>query len=99
MSDEDVLRLYEKHWSQYKRMSTILNGSCNYVNRHWVQCGHNYGRTDVFEIDSVSYFECLLSLLHSHNFLAISTNMGKSFLQISNLTGNRWLLQHDQVST
>jgi cullin 1 len=56
MLDEDVLRLYEKNWSQYKSMCAQLNGSCSYVNRHWVRREFDSGRRDVCEIDPVRYF-------------------------------------------
>ncbi len=56
MFDEDVLRLYEKHWNQYKSMSAKLDSSCKYVNRHWVQRQSDSSRRDVCEIGPVRYF-------------------------------------------
>jgi hypothetical protein len=55
MAGEDVLRLYAKYWSQYKSMCKILNGGCNYVNRHWVKRQYDSGVTDFMEIDPVRY--------------------------------------------
>jgi len=56
MLDEDVLRLYEKHWSQYKSICAKLNSSGHSVNRHWVQREFDSGRRDVCEIAPVRYF-------------------------------------------
>ncbi len=55
MLNDDVLRLYEKHWNQYKSMCAQLNGSCAYLNRHWVQREYDSGRRDVYEIGLVRY--------------------------------------------
>jgi hypothetical protein len=63
MADEDVLRLYAKHWSQYKSMCAVLDGSCSYVNRHWVTHEYDSGRRNVMEIDPVCYLSILLSFL------------------------------------
>jgi hypothetical protein len=80
MLDEDILRLYEKHWSQYKAMCTQLDDCCTFINLHWVRHEHNCGRRCVSDIATVGYlyfiyFDITLPIL------VISKHMGKSFYQ------------------
>jgi hypothetical protein len=63
MSDDDVLRLYEMHWNQYKNQCRYLNSCCQYLNRHWVRREYDSGRKDVKEIGPVRYFYFLLFFL------------------------------------
>ena len=56
MIDKDMLQLYVKYWKQYKYICKQLNGSCNYVNRHWVEREHHDGRRDILTIGPVRYF-------------------------------------------
>jgi hypothetical protein len=64
MLDDDVLRLYEKYWNQYKKICAQLSGSCSYIDRYWVCRQHNSGTKNVKEIGPVSCFFFLLSLLY-----------------------------------
>ena len=53
MLDEDVVRLYEMHWSQYKIRCQQLEGSCSYVNRYTVTRAHNAGYKNFEEVGPV----------------------------------------------
>ncbi|CAF4552537.1 unnamed protein product, partial [Rotaria sp. Silwood2] len=50
MTDEDRLRLYEKHFKKYTMACKTLGGACHYLNRHWVRRQYDQGRRDVYEI-------------------------------------------------
>ncbi|CAF2987351.1 unnamed protein product [Rotaria sp. Silwood2] len=54
MTDEDRLRLYEKHFNKYTRACKILNGACHYLNRHWVRRQYDNGRRNVYEINELA---------------------------------------------
>lgn len=56
MTDVDMLQLYARYWDRYKSICKVLNGSCQYVNRHWVAPEHKDGRTNLLEIGLVRYF-------------------------------------------
>jgi hypothetical protein len=55
MTDEDVLRLYEKHWYNYTKRCNMLHASCMYFKRHWLQRQLDSGRRDLYEINVVCY--------------------------------------------
>lgn len=64
MNGEDLLDKYTTLWVRFQFSSTVVNGIFAYLNRHWIRREIDEGKTDIFEVYNVSWFNYLIKLAY-----------------------------------
>ncbi|CAH8590657.1 unnamed protein product [Heterobilharzia americana] len=70
--DEETLSYFEKAWTEFRFASRVLDGVCNYLNRHWVKRECEEGRKNVFVVYTLALITWREHLLKPHARVLIS---------------------------
>ncbi|CAH8583137.1 unnamed protein product [Schistosoma guineensis] len=70
--DEETLSYFEKAWTEFRFASRVLDGVCNYLNRHWVKRECEEGRKNVYVVYTLALITWREHLLKPHARVLIS---------------------------
>nr|CAH8853260.1 unnamed protein product [Trichobilharzia regenti] len=70
--DEETLSYFEKAWTEFRFASRVLDGVCNYLNRHWVKRECEEGRKSVYVVYTLALMTWREHLLKPHARVLIS---------------------------
>jgi hypothetical protein len=54
MCGDDLLRFYMNEWEKYQASLPYLRHMFRYLDRSYVQCAHNNGNNDIYDVPTVS---------------------------------------------